>query len=109
VVGPVGGAAVPDRALVPDVQTRLCRRPIYHHKRVIEAHLTVVFAALAVSWLVEKRSRRDSDPSAAVSAGPYFDGAGVAGPGGFRGSSQRAEFSGRLVSVKPWWGGVGDW
>jgi hypothetical protein len=32
----------------------LAARPIYHHKRAsIEAHLTIVFAALAVSRLVE--------------------------------------------------------
>ena len=32
-------------------------RPIYHHKREsIEAHLTVVFAALAVTKLVEDRT-----------------------------------------------------
>ena len=35
----------------------LAARPIYHHKRAsIEAHLTVVFAALAVSRLVENRA-----------------------------------------------------
>jgi hypothetical protein len=35
----------------------LAARPIYHHKREsIEAHLTVVFAALAVSRLVEERT-----------------------------------------------------
>jgi hypothetical protein len=35
----------------------LAARPIYHHKRAsIEAHLTVVFAALAVSRLVEDRT-----------------------------------------------------
>ncbi len=35
----------------------LAARPIYHHKREsIEAHLTVVFAALAVSQLVEDRT-----------------------------------------------------
>jgi len=32
-------------------------RPIYHHKRgSIDAHLTVVFAALAVTYLIEKQS-----------------------------------------------------
>ena len=32
-------------------------RPIYHHKREsIEAHLTIVFAALAVSRFVEDRT-----------------------------------------------------
>ena len=32
-------------------------RPIYHHKREsIEAHLTIVFAALAVGRLVEERT-----------------------------------------------------
>ncbi len=35
----------------------LAARPIYHHKREsIEAHLTIVFAALAVSRLVDKRT-----------------------------------------------------
>jgi hypothetical protein len=35
----------------------LAARPIYHHKREsIEAHLTIVFAALAVSRLVEHRT-----------------------------------------------------
>jgi len=35
----------------------LAARPIYHHKREsIEAHLTIVFAALAVSRLVEDRT-----------------------------------------------------
>jgi hypothetical protein len=35
----------------------LAARPIYHHKRAsIEAHLTIVFAALAVSRLIETRS-----------------------------------------------------
>lgn len=35
----------------------LAARPIYHHKRAsIEAHLTIVFAALAVSRLVEDRT-----------------------------------------------------
>jgi hypothetical protein len=35
----------------------LAARPIYHHKRAsIEAHLTIVFAALAVSRLIEARS-----------------------------------------------------
>ncbi len=32
-------------------------RPIYHHKREsIDAHLTIVFAALAVSRLIEDRT-----------------------------------------------------
>jgi hypothetical protein len=32
-------------------------RPIYHHKREsIEAHLTIVFAALAVTRLIEERT-----------------------------------------------------
>ena len=32
-------------------------RPIYHHKREsIEAHLTIVFAALAVTRLIEART-----------------------------------------------------
>jgi Transposase DDE domain len=35
----------------------LAARPIYHHKREsIDAHLTIVFAALAVSHLIEKRT-----------------------------------------------------
>ena len=35
----------------------LAARPIYHHKRAsIEAHLTIVFAALAVSRFVEDRT-----------------------------------------------------
>ncbi|MGH3671814.1 MAG: IS1634 family transposase, partial [Pseudonocardiaceae bacterium] len=35
----------------------LAARPIYHHKRAsIEAHLTIVFATLAVSRLVENRT-----------------------------------------------------
>jgi hypothetical protein len=35
----------------------LAARPIYHHKREsIEAHLSIVFAALAVSRLVEDRT-----------------------------------------------------
>ncbi|GAA5118952.1 hypothetical protein GCM10023320_23880 [Pseudonocardia adelaidensis] len=35
----------------------LAARPIYHHKREsIDAHLTVVFAALAVAPLVEERT-----------------------------------------------------
>jgi hypothetical protein len=35
----------------------LAARPIYHHKREsIDAHLTIVFAALAVSRLVEDRT-----------------------------------------------------
>ena len=35
----------------------LAARPIYHHKRAsIEAHLTVVFAELAVSRFVENRT-----------------------------------------------------
>jgi transposase len=35
----------------------LAARPIYHHKREsIEAHLTIVFAALAVTKLLEDRT-----------------------------------------------------
>ena len=35
----------------------LAARPIYHHKREsIEAHLTIVFAALAVTRLIEDRT-----------------------------------------------------
>ena len=46
-------------------------RPIYHHKREsIEAHLTIVFAALAVTRLIETapagRSRSSSAPHAAT-------------------------------------------
>jgi hypothetical protein len=37
----------------------LAARPIYHHKRAsIEAHLTIVSAALAVGRLVEDRTGR---------------------------------------------------
>ena len=45
--------AVAHRKELPHVQTRPEARPVYHHKREsIEAHLTIVFAALAVShWL----------------------------------------------------------
>jgi hypothetical protein len=47
--------AVPDRKVVPHIQTR--PRPIYHHQRdSIEAHLTIVFAALAVSRWIEDRT-----------------------------------------------------
>jgi len=57
-----------DRRLSPAVPDRvsksfrmsmhdLAARPIYHHKRAsIEAHLTIVFAALAVSKLIEART-----------------------------------------------------
>lgn len=35
----------------------LAARPIYHHKREsIEAHLTIVFAALAIGRLIEERT-----------------------------------------------------
>jgi hypothetical protein len=34
----------------------LAARPIYHERESIEAHLTIVFAALAVSRLVEDRT-----------------------------------------------------
>jgi hypothetical protein len=35
----------------------LAARPIYHHKRQsIDAHLTIVFAALAVTRLIEDRT-----------------------------------------------------
>ncbi|GAA5129231.1 hypothetical protein GCM10023320_49410 [Pseudonocardia adelaidensis] len=35
----------------------LCARPVYHHKREsIEAHLTIVLAALAVTRLIEDRT-----------------------------------------------------
>jgi len=38
-------------------KTDLRARPIYHHQRdSIEAHLTIVFAALAVTRLVEDRT-----------------------------------------------------
>jgi hypothetical protein len=46
--------------------------------------------------------------SMAMDSGPYFAGAGVAGPGGLRGSGQRAGRAGWLVSVWSWWGGVAD-
>jgi hypothetical protein len=53
---------LPDREIrskvFPHVQARLQARPIYHHKRdPIEAHLTIVFAALAVSRWVEAQTR----------------------------------------------------
>jgi len=43
---------------VPDVKHDLQARPIYHHQRdSIEAHLTIVFAALAVShWIARYRT-----------------------------------------------------
>jgi hypothetical protein len=50
---------------VTDLRLTYCRRsesdlqarPIYHHKREsIEAHLTIVFAALAVSRWIEART-----------------------------------------------------
>jgi hypothetical protein len=41
--------------IVQDVQARPAGRPIYHHQRdSIEAHLTIVFAALAVSRWIEQ-------------------------------------------------------
>ena len=61
--------ALGDRRLPPAVADRdafrmskhdLRARPIYHHKReCIDAHLAVVFAALAVSHLIEDRDRLD--------------------------------------------------
>jgi len=37
-------------------------RPVYHHKREsIEAHLTIVFAALAVSHWIEHQTRLERD------------------------------------------------
>ena len=46
--------AIPDRALVPDGQSDLQARPIYHRTRdSIEAHLTIVLAALAVGRWIE--------------------------------------------------------
>ena len=52
---------------LPDVQARPAGRPIYHRKRdSIEAHLTIVFAALAVSHWIETKpagaSRNSSAP-----------------------------------------------
>ena len=43
---------------LPHVQTRpLQARPVYHHTREsIEAHLTIVFAALAVSHWIEHQT-----------------------------------------------------
>jgi hypothetical protein len=47
---------VAHREVVSDVQARPAR-PIYHHKREsIQAHLSIVFAALAVTKFVEDRS-----------------------------------------------------
>jgi transposase len=47
---------VADRDELPDVQTRPQARPVYHHKRdSIEAHLSIVFAALAVSHWIERQ------------------------------------------------------
>jgi hypothetical protein len=53
----------------------LAARPIYHHNREsIGAHLSVVFAALAISRLVEARtgcrSRSSSAPPAATAPSP---------------------------------------
>jgi len=46
---------VTDREELPDVRFDLRARPIYHHKREsIEAHLSIVMAALAVGRLVEQ-------------------------------------------------------
>jgi hypothetical protein len=46
--------ALRDREVVPNVQARPADRPIYHHKRgSIEAHLSVVSAALAVNRWIE--------------------------------------------------------
>jgi hypothetical protein len=42
---------------IPDVQHDLQARPIYHRTRdSIEAHLTIVFAALAVSHWIETQT-----------------------------------------------------
>jgi len=42
------------REVVTDVQHDLKARPIYHHKREsFEAHLTIVFAALAITRVIE--------------------------------------------------------
>jgi hypothetical protein len=48
---------VADREELPHVQDRPANRPIYHDKRdSIEAHLTIVFAALAVSRWLERQT-----------------------------------------------------
>ena len=47
----------PARRTVHSSKHDLAARPIYHHKREsIEAHLTIVFAALAIGRLVEERT-----------------------------------------------------
>lgn len=50
----------------------LCGRAIYHHKREsIDAHLTIVFAALAITRLIENRtdwSIKSSSPPHAATA-----------------------------------------
>jgi hypothetical protein len=49
--------AVPDRADFPDGQERSAGQTVYHRKRdPIEAHLTIVFAALAVSRWIEHQT-----------------------------------------------------
>jgi hypothetical protein len=46
--------AIPDREILQDVQARPEGTAHYHHKREsIDAHLTIVFAALAVSRWIE--------------------------------------------------------
>jgi hypothetical protein len=46
-----------DRALLPHVQARPGRLTIYHHRREsIEAHLSIVFAAVVVSRPIEART-----------------------------------------------------
>ncbi|MEZ5085853.1 MAG: hypothetical protein R2722_06290 [Tessaracoccus sp.] len=45
------------RAVVQDVETRPCRQPIYHRTReAIEAHLTIVFTALAIARGLQTRT-----------------------------------------------------
>ena len=45
------------REILPDVQARPAGPPIYHHKREsIDAHLSIVFAALAVTRFIEART-----------------------------------------------------
>jgi hypothetical protein len=50
--------ALRNREILPDVRVRPAARPIYHHKREsIEAHLSIVFAALGVSRWIEARRK----------------------------------------------------
>ena len=52
--------AVAHRTRLPDVQSRPAGRPVYYHKREsIDAHLAVVFAALAISHHIEIQTGLD--------------------------------------------------